>query len=110
MQRYENYFQHILSTDQNKASTEPGDEDDLDDINRDGLVLKKMAKQVIKICHTTTTFLINNQVPLFVRVNTFTWSQLIPNVSNRPQFCLKSSRFSGRKLFSVPKADCSAAI
>ena len=61
-------------------------------------------------CHTTTAFLINNQVPLFERVNTFTWSQLIPNVSNRPQFCLKSSRFSGRKLFSVPKADCSAAI
>ena len=50
MQRYENYFQHILSTDQNKASTEPGDEDDLDDINRDGLVLKKMARQVVNIC------------------------------------------------------------
>ena len=50
MQRYDNYFQHILSTDQNKASTEPGDEDDLDDINRDGLVLKKMARQVVKIC------------------------------------------------------------
>ena len=50
MQRYENYFQHILSTDQNKASTEPGDEDDLDDINRDGLVLKKMARQVVEIC------------------------------------------------------------
>lgn len=28
-----------------KASTENGDEDDLDDINRDGLVLKKMARQ-----------------------------------------------------------------
>ena len=50
MQRYDNYFQHILSTDQNKANTEPGDEDDLDDINRDGLVLKKMARQVVKIC------------------------------------------------------------
>ena len=63
MQRYENYFQHILSTDQNKASTENGDEDDLDDINRDGLVLKKMARQVVNI------FLIND---LFEKVNTFT--------------------------------------
>ena len=50
MQRYENYFQRILSTDQNKASTEPGDEDYLDDINRDGLVLKKMARQVVETC------------------------------------------------------------
>ena len=56
MQRYENYFQHILSTDQNKASTENGDEDDLDDINRDGLVLKKMARQVIKICTHYNSF------------------------------------------------------
>ena len=63
MQRYDNYFQHILSTDQNKASTEPGDEDDLDDINRDGLVLKKMARQVVNI------FLIND---LFEKVNKFT--------------------------------------
>ena len=57
MQRYENYFPHILSTDQNKASTEPGDEDDFDDINRDGLVLKKMARQVVEICTRYTILL-----------------------------------------------------